>query len=577
MSRLSTLAGRAVATTLVLGAAGCSTQKPTPAPAPRPANGGTVVTAPGAPTPGGPGLPGGIPGAPSIVTAGAPGEPNPRPFATVITPQAVTKKGLFTTHVQRGRLYFEIPRGELGRDLLTVVSLKGSPDGIGIRGTLGGSQLVRFERKENRIVVRAVNFRNTSTDPQNPIGRAMPLIQYLPIIASFNVEAYAPDSAPVIDVTRMFTGGVQELAALGRRAAVDPTRSFIERVASYPGNVEIDASQTFTAAPAPAFPGLPTPPVNPAAQQNATTELYHFSLVKLPETPMMARLHDERVIWFTSRQSDFGSREQKVDTRTYINRWRLEKKDASLAVSEPVKPITYYIDPATPAWLVPWVRKGIEEWQPAFEKAGFRNGIVAREVPKDSVDLIHGEDANVSMVRWLPSPVENAVGPSYVDPAAHLVLHAGRPPRPARAPAAVPRFADGSARAVRRRARGRPHARLPAQHEGELDVPARLHPQSVVREAHGPQPEHHGLRALQLRGPARGRDRGRGPRAARRHLRHVRGAVGLHADPLGAHARAGAGGARLARAAAGEDALVPQRRGWRHRRPRPWRGERGGG
>jgi hypothetical protein len=428
MVRTTSSSGRLALTLLAVAAAGCS-QKPAPAPTPtpRPTNGaGPAMPTPTPGTPGLPGTPGGTPpaGLPAGFPGGgaAPGEPNPRPYAQVVTAQAVTKKGLFATHLVRGRLLFEIPRAELGRDLLAVSSLKGSPDGIGIRGTLGGSVLVRFERKDNRVLARAVNFRNITTDSTDAIARALPIIQFLPIVASFNIESFGPDSAPVIDVTRMFTGGVPEFAALGRRAAVDATRSFIEKVSAYPKNVEIDASQTFTAAPAPAFPGLPAPPGG--ANPNATTELYHFSLVKLPERPMMARLADPRVIWFSTRQSDFGSPKQKVETRSYINRWRLEKKDPSLAVSEPVKPITYYIDPATPTWLVPFVKAGIEEWQPAFEKAGFRRAIVGREVPQDSVELLNGEDASVSMVRWLPSPVENAVGPSTVDPRSGEILDA---------------------------------------------------------------------------------------------------------------------------------------------------------
>jgi Met-zincin/Domain of unknown function (DUF5117)/Domain of unknown function (DUF5118) len=324
---------------------------------------------------------------------------------------------LFSTHVQGSRLYFEIPAKELGKDMMLVATLKGTPAGIGIRGTLGNNALLRFERKENRILVRAVNYRDVSTDSTNRINRAMSIIQFYPVIAAFNVEAYGQDSAAVIDVTRMFTGGVQELTAFGQRVAVDPSRSFIERAVAFAGNVEVEASQTFTPAAspfAPQFPGAPSP--------GATTELYHFSIVKLPDVPMKPRFWDERVIWFRTQQQDFGSAEQRVAERTFINRWRLEKKDPAAAISEPVKPIVYYIDPATPLWLQPWVKKGIEEWQAAFEQAGFRNAIVARDAPNDPD--FSGEDANVSMVRWLPTPVQNAVGPSTVDPRTGEIIDA---------------------------------------------------------------------------------------------------------------------------------------------------------
>ena len=399
------------------GVAGCSTQKPTPAPTPapsttRPTAGAGAPTTPGQPAPGQP-----TPTAPGAGNGAAAGEPNPRPYATVISGRARSRKGLFSTHVVGSRLYFEIPAKELGKDMMLVASLKGTPAGIGIRGTLGNNALLRFERKENRILVRAVNYRNVSSDSTSRVNRALSIIQYYPIIAAFNVDAYGADSAAVIDVTRMFTGGVQELTAFGQRVAVDPTRSFIERAVAFPGNVEVEAAQTFTAAPTPGAPaGFGGAPAG------ATTELYHFSIVKLPDVPMKPRFWDERVIWFRTAQQDFGTNAQRVPDRTFINRWRLEKKDPNAAISEPIKPIVYYVDPATPLWLQAWVKKGIEEWQPAFEQAGFKNGIVAKDAPNDPD--FSGEDASVSMVRWLPSPVQNAVGPSTVDPRTGEILDA---------------------------------------------------------------------------------------------------------------------------------------------------------
>lgn len=415
MSRLPLLAARGAAVVALVGFAGCSTQKPTTAPAPAPSTARPTAPTPGAPANGGtqPGAPAGFPGG---ATAG---EPNPRPYGSVITPRARTRKGLFNTHISGSRLYFEIPAKELGKDMMLVASLKGTPAGIGIRGTLGNNALLRFERKENRVLVRAVNYRNVSSDSANRINRAMPIIQYYPIIAAFNVEAYGADSAAVIDVTRMFTGGVQELTAFGQRVAVDPTRSFIERAVAFTNNVEIEASQTFTAQPTPG--GVPAG-FGGGAPAGATTELYHFSIVKLPDNPMKPRFWDERVIWFRTAAQDFGSSQQRVPDRTFINRWRLEKKDPNAAMSEPVKPITYYIDPATPLWLQPWVKAGVEEWQAAFEQAGFRNAIVAKDAPNDPD--FSGEDASVSMVRWLPTPVQNAVGPSTVDPRTGEILDA---------------------------------------------------------------------------------------------------------------------------------------------------------
>ncbi|MBC7842451.1 MAG: zinc-dependent metalloprotease [Gemmatimonadaceae bacterium] len=422
MTRFPFIAARGAVVMALVGLAGCSSQKPTTsptlAPSTRPAAAtGTPGPTPSAPTTATPN--GGTPTAGAGGNAGA-GEPAPRPYTSVITPRARTRKGLFSTHVQGSRLYFEIPSKELGKDMMLVASLKGTPAGIGIRGTLGNNALLRFERKDNRVLVRAVNYRNVSSDTANRINRAMPIIQYYPIIAAFNVEAYGQDSAAVIDVTRMFTGGVQELTALGQRVAVDPTRSFIERAVAFTNNVEVEASQTFTVQAA-AGPAVPAG-FGGAPPAGATTELYHFSIVKLPEDPMQPRFWDERVIWFRSAAQDFGSSQQRVPDRVFINRWRLVKKDPNAALSEPVKPITYYVDPATPLWLQPWVKKGIEEWQPAFEQAGFKNAIVAKDAPSEPE--FSGEDASVSMVRWLPTPVQNAVGPSTVDPRTGEILDA---------------------------------------------------------------------------------------------------------------------------------------------------------
>jgi hypothetical protein len=411
--------------------AGCQKAQPTPTPTPTPGPNAGAAPTPGTPTPtpGGPGAPGGASGAAGLAAAlgaaGATGEPNPRPYAQVITPQARTQRGLVTTHQQRGRLYFEIPAAQLGRDMLIVRTLRGTQAGIGLQGTLGGSRLVRWERRDNRILLRGATYANTVSDTTNPIARAVDIVRYTPILAAFNVEAFGRDSAPVIEVSRLFVGGVPDLIqSLGPRPSADPTRSFVEQVSTYEKNVEVEASQTF--ATAPTLPGAPPNPL--AALLGPTpsgTELYHYSMVRLPDVPMKPRLHDERVGFFSTQQSDFGSREQRVARRRFVNRWRLEcseQREGELCA--PKRPITYYVDPATPTWLVPWIERGIEEWQPAFETAGFRRGIVARRVPQDSVGVIRGEDANVAMVRWLPSAVENAVGPSTVDPRSGEILDA---------------------------------------------------------------------------------------------------------------------------------------------------------
>ena len=392
--------------------------KPETAPAPTPTrpNAGAPTTtppgAPGAPATGTGALPGGA-GA-----AGGPGAgqtPAPRAYATVITPRAKSRTGVFGVHMVGNLLYFEIPAAEMGKDFVAVSTLAATPVGIGLNGTLIDDRLVRFERRENRVYLKDVNYNVVATDSLRTGTRALSLIDFYPIIAVFNVEAYGKDSAAVIDVSRLFSGAVQEFAAGGRRANVDATRSYIDKFAAFSRNVNVTAVQTFT----PQAAGPPT-----GAAPAPITEAYTYSIVKLPDNPMQPRFQDARVGYFGQTKQDFGSAENRLIPRRYISRWRLECSDKPRVngLCVPVKPITYYVDPATPTWLKPWIKAAIEEWQPAFEDAGFYKGIVAADAPNDAD--FSGEDASVAMVRWLPSPVANAVGPSTVDPRTGEIIDA---------------------------------------------------------------------------------------------------------------------------------------------------------
>ena len=422
-----------------LAIAACQPAKK-PAAAPTPANRPATNAAPGAanglptpgqptpgqPTPGQPGQPpaGGLPNLAGLAGAlGQQGEPNPRPYAQVITPRAKSKKGVFDVHQIGSRLFFEIPATQQGKDFLVTTVLAGTSDAI--NGSLyGPERVIRFERRDNRILVREASYLNMASDSMQQSRQAMNLISFFPIIATLNVEAYGKDSAAVVEVTRMFTGGTQEFTARGRRATVDASRSFIDKFSAFARNVNVTAVQTYTAAPGGGIPGLPNIPGLTGGSGAATTEAFTFSLVRLPDEPMMPRLYDRRVGYFISPKRDFGSPEQRVVSRDYIKRWRLEcsdKKEGNLCV--PKKPITYYVDPATPSYLKPFIRAGIEEWQAAFEAAGFAKGIVAGDAPANDPDF-SGEDASVTMVRWLPSPTANAQGPSLVDPRTGEILDA---------------------------------------------------------------------------------------------------------------------------------------------------------
>ena len=347
--------------------------------------------------------------------------PEIKPYDKVITKDAKSDTGVFTVHRIKDKVYYEIPKSELDKDFLWVSQIARTTLGVGYGGQAAGNHVVRWERHGNRILLRSVSY-EVVADPKLPVSRAVQASNNNPIIMSFWIEALGKDDAPVIEVTRLFTTEVSEFSARTRLRArgFDTGRSFIERITSFPTNIEVEATHTFTSPP---DTGLPTqlPAPNPflgaGMRNNSGTVLMHYSMVKLPEKPMMPRVYDERVGYFTVRQTDYGQDEHRAAARRFITRWRLEKKDPNAAVSEPVKPIVYYVDPATPTKWVPFIKRGIEKWQAAFEEAGFKNAIVAKEAPSAEQDPEWSpEDARYSVIRWLPSTIENASGPHVHDP-----------------------------------------------------------------------------------------------------------------------------------------------------------------
>jgi len=378
--------------------------------------------------------PTGAPGGTGQERPGRPDQPvEPKPYERVITKDAKSDEGIFTIHTVKEKVYYEIPKRELNKEFLWVSQIARTTLGVGYGGQAAGNRVVKWERKGNRILLRNVSY-EVVADPKLPVSRAVQAANNDTIIMAFNIEAFGKDESAVIDVTRLFTTEVTEFSARTRLRArgFDATRSFIDKTKSFPTNIEVEVSQTYTSppdmnpTPGGGGPG-PQPAPNPFAQgmragTNATVVM-HYSMVKLPEKPMMPRLFDERVGYFTIRQTDYGVDEQRAPQRTYITRWRLEKKDPNAEVSEPVKPIVYYVDPATPTKWVPWIKKGIEDWQPAFEAAGFKNAIIAKEAPSKEEDPNWDpEDARYSCIRYLPSTIENASGPHVSDPRTGEIL-----------------------------------------------------------------------------------------------------------------------------------------------------------
>jgi hypothetical protein len=426
---------RRIALVVSVAALASCTQPPAPSTTPQPARanapqaGPNTAGAPAAPSGAArpdstrPATPAGLPG----IGGGATAEPNPRPYATVIRGDVKTKAGLFKTHRIGSRLYYEIPKGELGKDMLLVTQIAKTNEGNGYGGQALDNRVVRWERKDHRILLKSVSYAIIA-DPSSSVAKAVDAANYDVILGAFNVETYGPDSAAVVDITRLFTSPPTEISVARRyRGTPDPTRTFFERVATFPTNIETEATLTINATPTPtASPfGGGSPAAALGAPPQSESYLVHWSMVKLPEKPMMPRLCDARVGYFRTSSIDFSRPEQRSQERCYITRYRLEKKDPSAAISEPVKPIVYYVDPATPEWLKPWVRKAITSWQPAFEAAGFKNGIIAKDAPTAAEDPDWSpEDARYSVIRWLPSTIENAVGPHVHDPRSGEIMEA---------------------------------------------------------------------------------------------------------------------------------------------------------
>jgi hypothetical protein len=345
----------------------------------------------------------------------------PKPYGQVITAQATTDSGVFIVHRIGEKLFYEIPRGMLGRQFRLVVDRRGTIRGLGYAGEQIAARVVRWDRIGNRVLLRMISYA-ARADSTLPVSRAVDLSNTPPIIKSFDIAAWSPgDSNAVVDVTSLFTTDVSELNArqLGVRVRrLDPARSVIERARSFPSNVEVSALQTFEVDSVPGAPGSRFD-----RSLNSMTIPTNFSMLLLPERAMAARRCDNRVGFFSVSYEDFGDANAKVQRRCYITRWRLEPKDPNAAVSDPVKPIVFYLDPATPDTWAPWLIKGVQAWEPVFRAAGFSNAITARRAPTPEEDPeFELDDARYSTIRWLPSTIENAYGPHVNDPRTGEIL-----------------------------------------------------------------------------------------------------------------------------------------------------------
>lgn len=349
-----------------------------------------------------------------------------KPFNKVITSKAQSDEGLFTVHYQDQKYYYEIPDSLFNREMLMVTRIAQTATGIGFGGGKQDEQVLRWQKKNDKVLLRVVSHEIYAADSL-PIHEAVVNSNFEPVLFSFDVESIKKDSignSTLIDVTKLYTEDVQMFGIPQRRRdtykinRLEDSRSYIDTIRSYPENIEVRHVKTYRAG---------NPPSNSGT--GAISVKMSNSMILLPEVPMKRRYFDERVGWFARGQVDYGLPAHESRTLRYLDRWRLEVKDEDIEkfkrgeLVEPKKPIVYYVDRATPKKWVPYIKQGIEDWQVAFEEAGFKNAIIAKDPPSIEEDPDWSpEDVRYSVVRYLASPIPNANGPHVSDPRSGEIL-----------------------------------------------------------------------------------------------------------------------------------------------------------
>ncbi len=343
-------------------------------------------------------------------------------YKEVVTKDMTSDEGLFTVHQEGQKVMYEIPDSLLDKELLLVTRISRTADNIGYGGEKANTQVVRWQKKDKNILLRIVGYENIADEDQ-PIYEAVRNSNFEPIIKSFAIQSLGKDSSGVvIDVSSLFTDDIPSLGLQRSRREsyrvrrLDKTRTFINSVKSYPQNIEVKHVLTYEAG---------SPPSN--GSTGVISVEMNQSMIMLPEDPMQPRLCDERVGFFSVTLTDYGRDAQKAERRCYITRWRLEPKDpdaiARGELSEPVKPIVYYIDPATPEKWRPYLKQGVDDWNRAFEAAGFKNAIMAKDPPTPEEDPeFSPEDVRYSVIRYFSSDIQNAYGPHVHDPRTGEIL-----------------------------------------------------------------------------------------------------------------------------------------------------------
>ena len=360
-------------------------------------------------------------------------------YHEVITSDMHSMEGLLTVHHKEKNYYLEIPDSIFGRDIMAITRISKTPTGAGYGGEQANRQVIRFEKGPNKnVFIRVISYVNVSADSIQPIYQAVQNSNVHPIAAAFNIKAIRKDTSVVIETGKFFNNPIQafDLPPITKQRyklkGLKKDRSYIESIRSYPINTEIRTVRTYAVDP-PRLrqPGSPPPrTVDLPAGLSAGVITFEMntSLILLPKTPMRRRFFDSRVGLFANRYTQFDGEGQRAKEEVFAVRWRLEAKNAADIAKqkngeliEPKKPIVFYIDPATPVKWREYLKKGVEDWQPAFEQAGWKNAIQAKDWPENDTTMSL-EDARFSVIRYFASNIQNAYGPNVHDPRSGEIL-----------------------------------------------------------------------------------------------------------------------------------------------------------
>lgn len=348
-------------------------------------------------------------------------------YSDFVKKSTKTDDGLFKVHENKDKFLYEIPNSYLGKEMLLVTRIKEIPANLGGGYVNAGSkintQVIVWEKYKNKILLKVKSY-NAIAEDNLPIYKSVKANNLEPVIYAFDVKSQNIDSTAVlVDVTKFFSTDVKAISGLPsyyrknyKVRKLDASRSFISSIKSYPKNIEVIQDFTFDA---------DAPPSN--RNTNTISMRINQSMILLPEKPMMSRVYDKRVGYFTIGNVDYSSEALKADSKRYIRRWRLEPKDEAAynrgELVEPIKPIVYYLDPATPEKLRKYIKQGVDDWQKVFETAGFKNAIMAKMPPtKEEDPEFSMEDIRYSSIRYVASTTRNATGPSVSDPRSGEIL-----------------------------------------------------------------------------------------------------------------------------------------------------------